>query len=173
MTDYFAPAPNEEETVLRRIKGNFRRTFVGESIKNDGLGSIPDAWKDHDISEMLKTMLQGQHPSARGGEDLPDLEEGEVEIARRTLSNSVHGEVSSLRARSGKKSEEILFRMVDEYGEGIDLPQDSATAPLTSEEVITMFRDSEPSQTETDCEIEFQSFFYPDLDEAAEKLGLK
>jgi hypothetical protein len=173
MIDYFAPPPSPEESVLRGIKGNFRREFVGRSIHEEGLDSIPAAWKAHDISEVLKNMLQGQHPQARGGEDLPDLEEGEVEIARLTLANSVHGEVTSLRARPENPSGEILFRLVDEYGEEIDLPRESAEHALTNDEVIAMFRDSDPSQTETGCEIEFQSFFYPDLNACADRLGVR
>lgn len=172
MIDYFAPPSSPEESVLRGIKGNFRREFVGRAIDEEGLDSIPDAWKAHDISEVLKNMLQGQHPQARGGEDLPDLEEGEVEIARLTLANSVHGEVTSLRARQGN-SGEILFRMVDEYGEEINLPRESAEDALTDDEVIAMFRDSDPSQTETGCEIEFQSFFYPELNACADRLGVR
>lgn len=80
-----------------------------------------------------------------------------------TLANSVHGEVTSLRAAPGATPSEIVFRMVDEYETEIEVPIISATAPLTVEEVIRMFTDSEPSPTETECEIEFQSYFYPDL----------
>jgi hypothetical protein len=163
MIDYFSPPSNADEAVLRGIKGNFRRNFVGQAISTDGLGSIPAAWKAHDISEILKGMLQAQHPTARGGEDLPDLEDDEVEIARMTLANSVHGEVTSLRAAPGATPGEIVFRMVDEYETDIEVPITSATAPLTAEEVIRMFTESEPSSTETECEIEFQSYFYPDL----------
>jgi hypothetical protein len=173
MIDYFAPPPSPDEAVLRRIKGNFRRAFVGRSIDEDGLDSIPDAWKAHDISEVLKNMMQGQHPQARGGEDLPDLKDGEVEIARLTLANSVHGEVTSLRARPGNFPGEILFWLVDEYGEEIALPRESSEDVLTENEVIEMFRDSNPSQTETSCEVEFQSFFYPHLNACADRLDVR
>jgi hypothetical protein len=171
--NYFAPAPTKEEEVLRRILGNFRRGFVGRAIKEGGLASIPESWTASSISEVLKSMLQRQHPTARGGEDLPDLAKGGVEIARMTLANSVHGEVTSLRARRGGTGGKIRFRMVDEYQSDIELPISTATAPLSAEEVLAMFRDSDPSQTDTDCEIEFQSFFYPDLDKVARQTGLK
>jgi hypothetical protein len=167
--DYFAPAPTEEEAVLRIIKGNFRRQFVGKSMAEDGVDGVPPAWKEHNLSEILRGFLGGQHPRARGGEDLPDLEEGEVEIARMTLADSVHGEVTSLRAR--RKGKEIAYRIVDEYGTEIELPIAKSSVPLTEEQIIEMFRDCDPSQTETECAIEFQSFFYEDLDEVASKLG--
>jgi len=169
--NYFAPAPTAEESVLRIIKGNYRRQFVGKSMEEDGVDSVPPAWKEHNLSEVLRGFLGGQHPRARGGEDLPDLEEGEVEIARMSLVDSVHGEVTSLRARH--ENDQILYRIVDEYGTEIDLPYGETKAPLTTEQVIEMFRDCEPSQTETECEVEFQSFFYDDLDDVAAKLGAK
>lgn len=173
MIDYFAPPPSREQAVLRGIKGNFRRTFVEKLIDEEGVDSTPDAWKSHDISEGLKNMLQGQHPQARGGEDLPDLKDDEVEIARLTLANSVHGEVTSLRACPGAVSGEILFRLVDEYEAEIHPPIESSNDVLSEDGVIEMFRDSEPSQTDTDCEIEFQSFFYPDLNACADRLGVR
>ena len=165
MIDYFTPASNHEEDVIRQIKGNYRRSFVNQSILEDGLGSIPPAWLEHNLSETLKGVLGAQAPNARGGEDLPDLEEGEVEIARMTLANSVHGEVTSLRARRSPDSKEIMLHMCDEYGTSYDLPFDQAESPLTGEEVLSLFREAEPCPAETTCEIKLQSYFYPDIDE--------
>jgi hypothetical protein len=71
---------------------------------------------------VLKNWLGRQNPQFRGGEDLPDLENGEVEIARLTLANSVHGEVTSLRAKLTKEDGKISLRMVDEYESEIKLP---------------------------------------------------
>ena len=45
--------------------------------------------------------------------------------------------------------------------------------PLTSEQVIGLFRDADPTATKFGCEIEFQSFFHADLDEVAQRLGVK
>ena len=123
MIDYFKPAPSAEESILRRIKGNYRRSFVGAAIKDGGLESIPEAWTTHDLSENLKNLLQQQHPAARGGEDLPDLEDGEAEIARLSLTNSVHGEVTSLRAKQEAQGAKVVLRMVDEYESEIALPK--------------------------------------------------
>lgn len=171
--DYFIPAPTVAEETLRRIKGNYRRDFVLGAIKSEGLDSVPEAWRAHDISENLKSFLQRQHPQARGGEDLPDLEEGEVEIARLSLLDSVHGEVTSLRARRDSGDSRILFRMVDEYETEIALPHEAANAPLTAEQVIGFFRDADPSPTEVSCKMGFQSFFYPNLDQIAQQMGTK
>ena len=172
MIEYFKPAPSAEENILRQIKGNYRRSFVAAAIKDDGFEAVPEAWTAHDLSENLKNLLQQQHPAARGGEDLPDLEDGEVEIARLSLTNSVHGEVTSLRAKQEGQGAKIVLRMVDEYESEIALPSNTIDVPLTSEQVLCLFRDADPSPVETQCEFEFQSFFYHDLAGLAGRLGL-
>lgn len=159
--DYFAKPSSEEEAAIRRIKGNFRREFVMRGILGDGIESVPPAWLDHDLSAVLKNFLTGQHPRARGGEDLPDLEKGEVEIARLSLTNSVHGEVTSLRAK--KVGKDIELRMVDEYETAIGLPYDRVSETLSGEQVVELFRDAEPSPMSTGCTFEFQSFFHKNL----------
>ena len=167
MIDYFAPAPTPEEAVLRRIKGNYRREFVARAIEEDGLETIPPQWTEHALSPIFQNILGGQNPACRGGEDLPDLHAGEVEIARLTLVNAVHGEVTSLRARPAPGTAGILLRMVDEYETDFDLPSDRIEKPLLAEEILGFFRNAEPAPTDTSCQIAFQSFFYPDLDEVA------
>lgn len=171
MIDYFAPADSPEEEALRRIKGNHRRGFVGHSIEQEGLKSIPPAWLEHNLSEVLKGMLGAQAPNARGGEDLPNQEEGEVEIARLTLVNSVHGEVTCLRARRSPDGNEILLRIVDEYNTSYKLPYESVKSPLSAEEVLGLFHETDPCPAETSCEIELQSYFYPSLNELADGSG--
>lgn len=170
MIDYFAPASSPEEEALRRIKGNYRRLFVQHSIREDGLESILPAWLEHNLSEVLKGMLGRQAPNARGGEDLPDFEKGEVEIARLTLANAVHGEVTSLRARPDPEGNGILLRLSDEYETDYELPFDRTEAPLSTEQILELFHDSEPSPAETSCEIELQSFFHPEISRMAEQL---
>ena len=157
----------------KRIKANYRRGFVSRAMRDQGTDSIPDLWKSHEFSEVLKNWFGRQNPQFRGGEDLPDLENGEVEIARLTLANSVHGEVTSLRAKLTKEHGKISLRMVDEYESEIKLPYELAKTPLTSEQLIGLFRDADPTATKFGCEIEFQSFFHADLNKVAKRLGVK
>jgi hypothetical protein len=150
MINYFKPAATVEEDIVRRIKGNHRRHFVSRAMEDEGVDSVPEAWKDHDVSDELKGVLGQENSQFRGGEDLPDLEEGEVEIARLTLANSVHGEVTSLRAKRVKEPGKISLRMVDEYWYDyqITLPYQIADMPLTSEQVVCLFwgRGSKPHE---------------------------
>ena len=173
LINYFKPAATVEEAILRSIKGNYRRLFVSRAVQKEGVESVPEAWKEHNISENLKKVLGQQNPRFRGGEDLPDLEATEVEIARLTLADSVHGEVTSLRAKQMKEDGKISLRMVDEYESEITLPNQIVDMPLTSEQVICLFRDARPSSTNFGCEIEFHSFFHPDLNDLAKVVGVK
>ena len=172
--DYFVEATSVEDDVLRGIKGNFRRGMVGKSLLTEGLASIPEPWRAHAISEQLKDVLASTGgPQARGGEDLPDLDQGEVEIARLTFIDSVHGEVTSLRAKRDPEDSSILLSMVDEYETEFELPTRKASVPLTADEVFVIFRDADPTPTDTSCQIGFSSFFYSDLDALAVEMGIK
>jgi hypothetical protein len=62
--------------------------------------------------------------------------------------------------------------MVDEYGTEYELPNHKVSAPLTAEEVLFPFRDTDPTPTDTSCQIEFSSFFYPNLDSVATALRI-
>ena len=172
--DYFAVAPSIEDTVLRGIKGNFRRQMIIKSLLSEGLASVPEPWRAHDISENLKNVLTSSiGPQGRGGEDLPALEQGAVEIARLSLVDSVHGEVTSLRAKRDPGDPSIFLSIVDEYGTTFELPSRKVSVPLTAEEVLVTFRDADPAPTDTSCQIEFSSFFYPNLDHLATEIGIK
>jgi hypothetical protein len=162
MINYFVQMDDPVEAVLSRIKGNYRRSIVARAIEDDGIENLPAELLDHSLSEELKNVLGSQHPQARGGEDLPDLEDGEVEIARMTLANSVHGEVTSLRARL-EDDGSISYRMIDEYETEFDIPTQSSNVPVGTSDILAMFDDAEPSPTDTQCEVLFQSFFYTDL----------
>jgi hypothetical protein len=131
------------ERDLRRIKGTYRRVRSRELIES---GEQPASeMLSHDLPEPLKFMLQSQVSSqARGGEDLPDLLDGEVEIARITYTQTVHGEVVSLRGvRAG--DDRMALRLVDEYGTDFTLPFDEVTGSISAEEVVQLFLTAVPS----------------------------
>ncbi len=162
--DYFKPT-TPIEAVLRRIKGNLRRAMVVAAVEKEGIESIPEPWLAHDLSDLLKNQLGRQQPNYRGGEDLPDLFEDEVEIARHSLVDSVHGEVISLRARRDEDDRTILLRIVDEYGEISEeeykLEKSSFSSPLTAEEVLQVFNNSEPCVCLQSCEQRFSRISTP------------
>lgn len=165
--DYFTVELGSLRRALMRIKGNTRRILVISSIEAEGEGSVPKRWLAHDIGEDQKAMLQSRDPRARGGEDLPSFENGEVEIARLTLLDSVHGEVTSLRARRCEDGRSIALRMVDEYDTKYTLASPIISTPLTAGEVVEVFEKADPTPTDTECEYRISSFFYPSMKDPA------
>jgi hypothetical protein len=162
------------ETFIRRIKGNARRAMILMALEEDGIDSIPEPWLVHDLSAGFKNILGAQQPDHRGGEDLPDLLDGEIEVARVSLVDSIHGEVTSLRARLEEDGKSIQLRIVGEYEEQtFELEQDTFAEPLTAEEALKVFRNSEPCASSSSCEQRFSSDFYPDLDSLADTLDIK
>lgn len=131
------------ERDLRRIKGTFRRLRAREMVES---GESPMAeMLEHELAEHLKVGLQMEvGPQARGGEDLPDLLDGEVEVARITYSRTVHGEVVSLRAvRAG--DDRLALRLVDEYGTEFALPFAEVHGTISAEQVVAIYLTSAPS----------------------------
>jgi hypothetical protein len=159
--DYFAKPKSLEEAVIRRIKGDHRKAFIAEAITRDGLDSIPPQWTAHELDEMFKMMLMSRNPRNRGGEDLPDLGEGEVEIARVSLADSVHGEVTSLRVR--RDGNAMALRLVDEYQTEFDLPTDRIERPFTDRELVEFLADCKPCPFETECRLRVASPFHQSL----------
>lgn len=172
--DFFAPCAGEFEAALRRIKGNHRRQWVLDSLqRGDPPQSIPPGMLDHDLAADMKAFLQRRHPQFRGGEDLPDLHDDEVEVARITLVDSVHGEVVSVRARPIGTAGTVRLRVVDEYETEIRLPAADLEAPPTATELLRLLQEADPSPLVSSCELRLESFFYPDLDALADRLGVK
>ena len=131
------------ERDLRRIKGTFRRMRAREMVES---GESPMAeMLAHELAEYLKVGLQMEvGTQARGGEDLPDLLDGEVEVARITYSRTVHGEVVSLRAvRAG--DDRLALRLVDEYGTEFTLAFDEVHGTISAEQVVAIYLTSTPS----------------------------
>ncbi len=160
--DYFHSAPSENEAILRRIKGDFRRQFVRKAMEEGSMDSLPDGWLAHDLSLEMRDFLGSQDPSCRGGEDLPDFKVGQVEVAR-LRQNSIHREVTSLRA-SPLGGGRIALEMVDEYGTRIELPTPEMGRPLFPEEVFQAFVDAVPSPTDGEAGFRIDSMLYSDLD---------
>jgi len=130
------------------------------------------------LDEAMRSAWGRIHPSNMGGEYLPPLRKGEVEIARISLESTTADQIS-VRAR--RVHERIRYRVVDEYMEistYVCHPA-SSDAPLSLRELITLMesasdggsmifpilgmnmRDSDPTELETFITV--TSDFYADL----------
>jgi hypothetical protein len=113
--DHAGPA----SAIVAGIRGQNRREMARDFLAGrapDWLGEIDAGLLEDVLDEETRDALGASHPSWMGGEYLPDLLPGEVEIARIVLT-SVLQDVISLRARRRRGGRRILYRVVDEYGE--------------------------------------------------------
>ncbi|MFM1881710.1 MAG: hypothetical protein RJA05_119 [Planctomycetota bacterium] len=159
--DYFAKPKSLEEAVLRRIKGADRRALVAEQIKRSGLDSIPIELTTQALDEIRGAWWKQMGWRACGGEDLPNLANMEVEIARVRYVDTIHGEVTSLRAR--RKGRKIRLRLCDEYQTDFTLPTDTIDEPFSPTELIRFLADCDPSPFDNECTMQIASPFYENL----------
>jgi len=93
------------------IAGEARRQLVRTLLEADR--PIPDGLDAAILDEETRQMWGRLHPANMGGEYLPPLRKGEVEIARIAIASTT-GDVTSVYARRCKSR--IRYRVVDEYG---------------------------------------------------------
>ena len=159
--DYFARLRSLEEAVVRRIKGADRRALIAELIKRDGLDSIPVELTTQALNGLRGAWWKRMGWRASGGEDLPDLVDMEVEIVRVRYVDTIHGEVTSLRAK--RKDRKIELRLCDEYETAFTLPTDVIDNPFSSSELIEFLAKCDPSPFDNECTMKIASPFYGDL----------
>lgn len=118
------------------VKGELRRNVAME-LANDGI--LDPMISVESLSDEQRQTAGSVHPWFMGGEYLPDLLPGEVEIARVTLE-SVTMDVISIRARRTKHR--IKYRIVDEYCDdpmlNYQLIQKTSLKPLTMRQLVRL-----------------------------------
>ena len=134
--------------ALNGIQGHMRREMVRDMLTAEGeqrefydnvLGSIdPDILKERADERFIYRMSNFDSPVWMGGEYLPEVSPGEVEIARIVLPLSTLGDVISVRAwfRSGR----YRYRVVDEYESEFDIRRKSSIRPLTLGQLIDLIQ---------------------------------
>lgn len=128
---YFWPM-SAEKHLLATIHGAERRRMVKAAFSNTDLDFIDMAFfAKSSLSEDERTAMGRIDPQFMGGEYLPDLRVGEIEIARINI-DSTTSDVTSLYARRTSKG--ISYRVVDEY-DGDTL---NAKRTRTSREPLTL-----------------------------------
>lgn len=116
----YSRKPGSLEDLIARIKGSTSRRMAKDLIaqgRGDEVARLVEA-----LTPTLIQMLEARNPAFMGGNYLPALETGEVEVARITLESTT-ADVTAVYARSTEDGW-IEYRVVDEYG-GDDLPEPS------------------------------------------------
>lgn len=135
--DYFGRYDIQTE-LMTSVKGTIRRKALRSALESGQLDQIPDEVKQAALDGPNRQMIGSFHPSFMGGEYLPKIKIGEVEIARISI-NSTTGDVTCLYARP--VGDRILYRMADEYeGSTLEKPTTrTSNKPLTMGQMISFF----------------------------------
>lgn len=124
--------------LYHRIQGAERRREAQRYIEQGRVDELPAFFAKAALDPKEREMFGRIHPECMGGEYLPSLEGGEVEILRCTIRSTTQ-DVTCVYARPGKGS--ILYRVTDEYG-GDTLRQPArrwSRRPLTLGKLVEFF----------------------------------
>lgn len=136
---YFFPA-SFTARLLARIQGAERRAVARTFIEQGRIDELPPFFAKARLTYTERAQFGRLHPDCMGGEYLPRLATGEVEIARVTIASTTQ-DVTAVYARPGKHC--IRYRVVDEY-EGTSLCSSGrrwSRRPLTLDALVS-FLDS-------------------------------
>lgn len=135
---YKPPSLNQEQ-LLSRIRGKARREIATRLLKEEGFKGLTTFMAREQLTDEDREAWGRIHPQLMGGEYLPDLDEGEVEIARISLPSTT-GDQISVRARP--VGNRIHYRIVDEYhdepGMQYRLPIKQSKLTLTLADLIRL-----------------------------------
>lgn len=120
------------------ISGTARRQIAWEHFRNGG-PPPPDFVYAEQLEAHDRAMWTRLSLANWGGEFLPPMEPGEIEIARVELLSTT-GDVYSLRAGTGPRG--IRYRVVDENDGDFILPFDRSDEPLTVRELVQLLEET-------------------------------
>jgi hypothetical protein len=171
---YFRPQPLEEY-VLSRVKGALVKAHLRELLASDRYDEVARLLREEGVTENEVRALGSIHPLFMGGNYLPKLRPGEVEVAR-IFIQSTTGDVTAVYAQPHEGR--IRYRVVDEYSGGTlrkSKARLKSDLPLTLGELYDFFTGAWPLHQVLDMNFEgdvegmlgffvAESDFYLDLD---------
>lgn len=142
-SSYYAVSDDIEAVLLRHVKGAARRTEIKRALRAE---EPIDDWLIQDaLSDQERDLLGSFDPYYMGGEYLPDMEPGSVELAYIEMSSTTH-DVLSVRAIY--KDGWYHFSVEDEYNNVYTLPFTKRRKPLTFWEMVNLIDKAHPDDYE-------------------------
>jgi hypothetical protein len=170
---YFRPE-RLEKYLLSKVTGTVLRERLEALFDVGQYDEVRNLLRDTAFSSADRRALESIHPLFMGGNDLPDTEGGEIEIARISIQSTTF-DVTSVYARA--EGGVIQYRVVDEYGgDTLQGPSEASTGvPMSLRDFVDFFLTAWPLMEvlemnfENDLESALgffaaQSDFYPELD---------
>ncbi len=128
-------------SLLSDIKGANRRRIYQQALQDGKTSDLPHQFTAHELSDKDRQAIGALHPWFLGGEYLPRLKPGEVEIARIVIASTTQDVICVYARPVGSTGKRIAYRIVDEYdGETLTEPYTrTSTKPLTLEQLVDFF----------------------------------
>jgi hypothetical protein len=127
------------EQLLSRVKGKARRDIARKVLEEQGFPGLSTFLARQELPPSDRAGWGATHPDFMGGEYLPSLEDGEVEIVRVSLASTTADQISICARRAGAG---IEYRVVGEYEEDqgmhYQIPFKRSEQPLTLGELIRL-----------------------------------
>jgi hypothetical protein len=136
--DSYWPESLTPEQRLSCIRGKERQKIARLLYAQQGFGALNEFLVREGLADEERAAWGAVGPWCMGGEYLPDLYEGEVEIARISLASTTSDQIS-FRARPD--GDAIRYRIVGEYEEDAgmryELLRNTTERPLSLNELMT------------------------------------
>ena len=137
--DSYWPESLTPDQLLSRIRGKTRQEIVRRIYEAEGFGALNAFLVKEGLNDEERSAWGSVGPWCLGGEYLPAMQKGEVEIARISLASTTSDQIS-VRARRDNGA--IRYRIVGEYEEEesmrYELPFEQSDRPLTLGELIDL-----------------------------------
>ena len=133
--DTYWPESLDQEQLLSRIQGESRRTIARSILAEEGFAGLTAFFAREDLDDVDRRNWGLVHPHCMGGEYLPQLGVGDVEIARISLASTTGDQISIRASNAGN---EIRYSVCDEYDTEFDLAFTDSELPLRLRELIQL-----------------------------------
>jgi hypothetical protein len=133
------PESRTPEQLLANIKGKVRRDIARRILAEEGFAGLNALIAQKELEGEDLFMWGRVHPAMMGGEYLPPLGEGEVEIARISLASTTGDQIS---IRACREDGATRYAVVDEYESTFQLSVETSEAPPTLGELIGLIDES-------------------------------
>ncbi len=135
--DYFGRMDLQAE-LLTSVKGRARRAAIKDALEAGDIDTLPGHIKAAELDQAERQLIGRVHPFFMGGEYLPRIKTGEVEIARINIKSTTY-DVTVMYARL--VGDRIHYRVVDEYQSDTlgTTSKRTSVRPLTMGELVSFF----------------------------------
>ncbi|RLA50429.1 MAG: hypothetical protein DRR42_13145 [Gammaproteobacteria bacterium] len=146
--DTYWPESLTPEQLLTRIRGKRRQDIARQLYRDYGFGALNAFLVKEGLAENERSSWGAIGPWCMGGEYLPELEEGEIEIARISMASTTSDQIS---VRACQDGEHIRYRIVGEYEEDESmrqqLPFDVTDRPLSLGDLMDIIEGARTSDS--------------------------